>query len=164
MNIRKIVSIIVVLIWMSVIFSFSNQQGEGSGNTSRRISEVIVRIIDVQNRYTSFEKDNLIETVEPILRKIAHLTTYAIGGIAIANCVWQFCSKEKRAIGISTCIGVLYAISDEVHQLMIDGRNGNIKDVIIDSIGILIGIMIFLLIKGVCKGNVNKKKECRGGE
>lgn len=164
MNIRKIVSIILVLIWMSVIFSFSNQRGEGSGNTSRKISKVIVRIIDIQNRYSDFEKDNLIEVVEPILRKIAHLTTYAIGGIAIANCVWQFCSKEKRAIGISTCIGVLYAISDEVHQLMIDGRNGNIKDVIIDSIGILIGIMIFLLIKGVCKGNVNKKKECRGGE
>ncbi len=164
MNIKKIVSIIVVLIWMSIIFGFSNQQGEGSGNTSRKISAVIVKIIDVKNRYSDLEKDNLIEVVEPILRKIAHLTTYAIGGIAIANCVWQFCSKEKRAIGISTCIGVMYAISDEIHQLMIDGRNGNIKDVIIDSIGILIGIMIFLLIKGVCKKIVRKKKECRGGE
>ena len=164
MNIKKIVSIIAVLIWMSIIFGFSNQQGEGSGNTSRKISAVIVKIIDVKNRYSDLEKDNLIEVVEPILRKIAHLTTYAIGGIAIANCVWQFCSKEKRAIGISTCIGVMYAISDEIHQLMIDGRNGNIKDVIIDSIGILIGIMIFLLIKGVCKKIVRKKKECRGGE
>ena len=57
MNIRKIVSIIVVLIWMSIIFGFSNQQGEGSGNTSRKISEVIVKIIDVQNRYSELEKD-----------------------------------------------------------------------------------------------------------
>lgn len=164
MNIKKIVSIIAVLIWMSIIFGFSNQQGEGSGNTSRKISEVIVKIIDVQNRYSDLEKDKLIETVEPILRKVAHLTIYAIGGIAIANCVWQFCGKEKITIGMSAFIGIMYAISDEVHQLMIDGRNGNIKDVIIDSIGILIGIMIFLLIKGVCKKIVRKKKECRGGE
>lgn len=68
------------------------------------------------------------------------------------------------AIGISTGVGVMYAISDEIHQLMVDGRSGNVRDVIIDSIGILIGIMVFLLIKGVFGRNVKKKKECRGGE
>ncbi|MCI8999424.1 MAG: VanZ family protein [Clostridia bacterium] len=164
MNIKKIVSIIAVLIWMSIIFGFSNQQGEGSGNTSKKISKAIVQIIDMQYRYSEQEKDKLIEIVEPILRKVAHLTIYAIGGIVIANCVWQFWDKEKMAIGISTGVGVMYAISDEIHQLMVDGRSGNVRDVIIDSIGILIGIMVFLLIKGVFGRNVKKKKECRGGE
>ena len=164
MNIKKIVSIIAVLIWMSIIFGFSNQQGEGSGNTSKKISKVIVQMIDIQHRYSEQEKDKLIEIVEPILRKVAHLTIYAIGGIVIANCVWQFCDKEKMTIEISTGVGVMYAISDEIHQLMVDGRSGNVRDVIIDSIGILIGIMVFLLIKGVFRKNVKKKKECRGGE
>lgn len=164
MNIKKIVSIIIVFTWMSIIFGFSNQQGEGSGNTSRKISEVIVRIIDVQDRYSDLEKDKLIEIIEPILRKIAHFTIYAIGGIAIANCVWQFFGKEKITIGISTAIGVIYAISDEIHQLMVNGRSGNVRDVIIDSIGILTGIMAFLLIKRAYNRIISKKKECRGGE
>ena len=164
MNIKKIASIIAVLIWMSIIFGFSNQQGEGSGNTSRKISEVIVQMIDIQHKYSEVEKDKLIEIVEPILRKVAHLTIYTIGGIAIANCVCQFCGKEKMVIGISTCIGAIYAISDELHQLMVNGRSGNIRDVIIDSIGILTGIMVFMLIKEICKKIICRKKECRGGE
>ena len=59
---------------------------------------------------------------------------------------------------ISTSIGVLYAISDELHQLMIAGRSGNIKDVIIDSLGILTGIMFFLLVSEIYKKIASKMK------
>lgn len=149
MNIKRILSVICVLLWMSIIFSFSNQQGESSGNTSKRISEVIVNIIDIQNKYTDIEKEALTKQIEPLIRKLAHYTFYAVGGILIANCVYQFCKKENILIGTSTAIGVIYAISDELHQLMIAGRNGNIKDVLIDSLGIVTGIMFFLLVMGM---------------
>lgn len=92
MNIKKIVSIIAVLIWMSIIFGFSNQQGEGSGNTSKKISKAIVQIIDMQYRYSEQEKDKLIEIVEPILRKVAHLTIYASTSYHLCN--WWNCYCE----------------------------------------------------------------------
>lgn len=164
MNIKRILSVICVLIWMSVIFSFSNEQGEGSSNTSKRVSEVIVNIIDIQNKYTDIQKEELIKQIEPLIRKLAHYTFYALGGVLIANCVYQFCKKENILIGTSTAIGVTYAISDELHQLMIAGRNGNIKDVIIDSLGIVTGIVFFLLVREVYKKLTSKKIENKGGE
>lgn len=162
MNIKKTISIILVCIWMSVVFLFSNQQGEGSGNTSRKVAEIVVNIIDVQNKYSDLKKEELVKTIEPFIRKLAHYTIYAIGGIVIINCISQFCAKEKMQIAISTCIGILYAISDEIHQLIVAGRSGNIKDVIIDSLGVLTGIMFFLLVRMICKKTTSKRRMKEG--
>lgn len=139
----------LVIIWMSVMFWFSNQQGIGSSSTSKKVSEIIVNIIDINKQYSDTQKEEIIEVIEPIIRKLAHYTFYAIGGILIANCVYQFCSEEKRVITTSAIIGIVYATSDEIHQLMVPGRSGNVKDVIIDSIGILTGIALFLLLKEI---------------
>lgn len=162
MNVKKIASFILVLLWMAVIFYFSSQQGEGSGNTSRKVCEIIVDIIDIQDKYTEAEKERLIEVIEPAIRKIAHYTIYAIGGIVIANCVYQYSNKEKTLIGISTMVGILYAISDEIHQLMVSGRSGNVRDVLIDSLGVITGIIFFLLLKEITTRVVSKKNASRG--
>lgn len=151
MKVKKAICIILVIIWMSAMFWFSNQQGTGSSSTSKKVSEIIVNIIDINKQYSDTEKEEIIEVVEPIVRKLAHYTFYAIGGILITNCVYQFCSEEKRVITISAIIGIAYAASDEIHQLMVPGRSGNIKDVIIDSIGILTGIALFLLVQEIIK-------------
>lgn len=151
MNIKKAVGIILVIIWMSTMFWFSNQQGTGSSSTSKKVSEIIVNMIDIKQQYSDAEKEEIVKVVEPVIRKLAHYTFYALGGILIANCVYQFCNKEKCVITISAIIGIAYAASDEIHQLMVPGRSGNIKDVIIDSIGILTGIALFLLVQEIIK-------------
>ena len=161
MKIKKAVGIILVIIWMSVMFWFSNQQGIGSSSTSKKVSEIIVNIIDINKQYSDTQKEEIIEVIEPIIRKLAHYTFYAIGGILIANCVYQFCSEEKRVIAISAIIGIAYAASDEIHQLMVPGRSGNIKDIMIDSIGVLTGIALFLLVKEIIKIMLAKFKKAK---
>lgn len=151
MKVKKAICIILVIIWMNAIFWFSNQQGTGSSSTSKKVSEIIVNIIDINKQYSDAEKEEIINVVEPIIRKLAHYTLYAIGGILITNSVYQFSNKEKRVIVISAIIGILYATSDEMHQLMVPGRSCSIKDIIIDSIGILTGIALFLLVKEIIK-------------
>lgn len=151
MRAKKVICIILVIIWMSAMFWFSNQQGAGSSSTSKKVSEIIVNIIDIKQHYSETQREQIIKVIEPVIRKLAHYTLYAIGGILIANCIYQFCNKEKRVIIISAIIGIAYAASDETHQLMVPGRSGSIKDVIIDSIGILTGITLFLLAKEIIK-------------
>ncbi len=151
MRAKKVICIILVIIWMSAMFWFSNQQGAGSSSTSKKVSEMIVNIIDIKQHYSETQREQIIKVIEPVIRKLAHYTLYAIGGILIANCIYQFCNKEKRVIIISAIIGIAYAASDETHQLMVPGRSGSIKDVIIDSIGILTGIALFLLAKEIIK-------------
>lgn len=163
MKVKRIISIILVIAWMSIVFYFSAQQGEGSGKTSKTVSKIVINIIDIGNRYTEVEKEELIETIEPVIRKIAHYTLYTIGGILIANCTFRFLNEEKKAILVSGIVGIAYATSDEIHQLLVAGRSGKVQDVIIDSLGILTGIIFFLLITKILEriiSNFKKDKEC----
>ena len=55
--------------------------------------------------------------------------------------------KQKNRIAISAIIGLLYAISDEIHQAFIPGRGPQIGDVGIDFAGVIIGILIMFMIR-----------------
>ena len=67
-----------------------------------------------------------------ILRKGAHVTEYAILMILLL--------RTRIPAWLAFVIGVLYASSDEWHQTFVEGREGRPRDVLIDSIGLLIGL------------------------
>ena len=54
-------------------------------------------------------------------------------------------------IGLSLFVCVLYAISDEVHQLFVSGRGAQVKDVLIDSAGAIVGVGLYLVISRIMK-------------
>ena len=54
-----------------------------------------------------------------------------------------------RSIAIAIAICVLYAISDEVHQLFVLGRCGQVRDVILDGFGSMVGIGIYNMFIGL---------------
>ena len=54
--------------------------------------------------------------------------------------------KNKKQICISLIIGILYATSDEIHQIFTPGRGPQITDVIIDSMGVILGILLVMLL------------------
>lgn len=67
-------------------------------------------------------------------RKMAHLMSF--GALAILLCL----VIPKRPYLISWSIVTIYAATDEWHQLHVPGRTGSIKDVLLDSLGALIGL------------------------
>lgn len=70
-----------------------------------------------------------------VLRKIAHTAEYAILGALLV--------RATGRAGIAFALGVLYAVSDEVHQSFVPGRIGSPVDVAIDAIGVAIGVAIW---------------------
>ena len=72
-------------------------------------------------------------TWDTILRKIAHVTEYAILGALLTRAV--------RRPGLALALAVAYAASDEVHQLFVEGRHGSPLDVLIDTAGALAGVL-----------------------
>ncbi len=158
MNIRKILSTVLVVLWMLTIFYFSHQQGTGSSSTSKKVSMAIVNIIDIKNEMLEEQKEEIVRIIEPIIRKVAHYTLYMLGGLLIINNINAYISEDRRMVIYSSVIGVIYAISDELHQLLVNGRSGKVQDVIIDSIGIFTGIVIYLLIKKIIERIVDRKK------
>lgn len=161
-KLKKILSLVLLITWMITIFVFSHQQGTGSSKTSEKVSEIIINLFDTKKQLSNEEKNELMEIINPIIRKIAHYTIYTLGGILLINCMHMFLLENKKAIIYSAIIGILYAITDEVHQLFVIGRSGRAADVLIDSIGILTGICIFLFINKIAKYIKNWAKLKRG--
>ena len=70
------------------------------------------------------------------LRKIAHILEYAILTFLLIRAI--FALGWKKAVIYSVIFAFFYALTDEYHQTFIFGREGSLKDVGIDTIGILI--------------------------
>jgi VanZ family protein len=68
-----------------------------------------------------------------VLRKIAHAAEYAILGALLLRAL----GRELPAFAL----GAAYAISDEVHQHFVPGRRGAPLDVLIDAVGVGVGIL-----------------------
>jgi VanZ family protein len=72
-------------------------------------------------------------TWDTILRKLAHLAEYAILGALLA--------RATRRPGAAVALAALYAVTDEVHQLFVEGRHGAPLDVGIDAVGAIAGVL-----------------------
>ena len=77
---------------------------------------------------------------DTILRKGAHMTEYAILGLLLLRAL----GRELPAFAV----GIAYAISDEIHQHFVRGRHASPIDVLIDTVGLAIGIFV---VKGLLR-------------
>ncbi|MBI5573025.1 MAG: VanZ family protein [Elusimicrobia bacterium] len=88
-----------------------------------------------------------------ILRKGAHVTEYFILTILLIRAFRRsFRMSFAFLIFWPSLISFLYAVSDEYHQTFIKNRCGTPWDVLVDAVGIL--IVVYLYIK---KGNVKNE-------
>ena len=131
-KIKKILSLIFLILWCLLIFYFSNQPGSVSSHSSGLIVKMVRIIIPTGN----------VGLLTFIIRKLAHMFLYFVLTILTYNCFKQFNFKKKYLI-ILFCF--VYAISDEIHQLFIVNRSCELRDVLIDMIGVLIGYFLVLL-------------------
>lgn len=143
-RIYKILSIVLVILWCATVFYLSSEVADDSSGTSGNTIRFVFRIISPN--IDTLTLDTLVEMLQPLVRKMAHFTLYMIGGILIFNMLDLFIKDRKKVFCTSLTCGVFYAITDEFHQLFVLGRSCEIRDVIIDSLGILCGISVIMLI------------------
>ena len=142
---KKIISFIALILWMIVIFSFSSADANKSTSTSDKVITTMIEIKDkiTNNETPNNEKEIIVKNSSFYIRKIAHITEYLILGFLTFNLLKQYSvTNIYYAIGLS----ILYSCTDEFHQLFISGRSGSIRDILIDSIGILIGTYLYKLL------------------
>ena len=150
MKIKKIITIILIIAWMTLVFYLSNQISDESSKLSGGITQAILNFFNILEGKT-LEQQSQIET---IVRKLAHYSIYTIGGILILLHVNLYKISANKKVIISQLIGTLYAATDEVHQLFVPGRSGEIRDVCLDSLGVITGIIITLIIHKMIKRGV----------
>lgn len=154
LNIIRGMLITALIAIFVTIFGFSNQNAETSSGLSRKVTNFVVEIITSIKNMPEPEKENVVDRVESIVRKIAHYSIYTLVGILLMSLMNTYKIKELDRIAVSLIIGVIYASTDEIHQVFVPGRGPQITDVILDSMGVLTGIFIVMLvlkIHGECR-------------
>lgn len=150
---KKSIFAVLLVIWMAFIFSMSSQNSEVSSNTSGGIIKIILSAVPKFTEQPEEVQENVVENLQFITRKSAHFIGYMILGILSILTFLQF-EKINKKPQFAFLLCVVYAISDEIHQLFVPGRSGQLRDVMIDSSGSLVGIALVLL----CMKILQKRK------
>lgn len=138
---------VLAIFLMVIIFSFSAQEADESEQVQYDVNDFINRILDKIT--ANMSEENQIEiknTISTYLRKIAHVTLYTALGFSLFGAALS-AERPKKLLkkgGAALLVGGIYAATDETHQLFVEGRSGEIRDVLLDSAGVLLGILIML--------------------
>lgn len=126
------INLLLVIIWMGVIFYFSSLQGDG---------------VKYDPPFWFY-----------VERKGAHIGEYFILTLLFLNLFKKQYFKIKEVFLIAGLGSLLYAFSDEIHQLFVFGREGKITDVAFDLVGIISGIFVVGLFIRIKNMKIFKKK------
>ncbi len=150
----KSLSWISVILWMLLIFYFSHQPEATSNDLSSGITKWIIETVEIVA-----PQDNMsVDTIHHTIRKNAHFFIYFFLGIFVFTALKKRVMKGYRKERIAFYICIAYAISDEAHQLFVSGRGAQVKDVLIDSAGAAMGILLASLITSLIKNRTRSKQ------
>lgn len=147
---KQIIFILLIILWCIVIFTFSNMPSNESNSKSKDtiniVTEKTLKITNktgITNKHPSIERmNNFIENLNKPLRKCMHASVYLVLSILIFYCL----KKTKLNNGIISLLSVilsfLYACTDEFHQMFVSGRTSEWLDVMIDTVGAILGVVV----------------------
>ena len=146
---KRFLYLIPVIIWMIFIFYMSGKTGQESSGQSGKISLFITNLLEKVRQDSPQEMQNLQDILELVIRKAAHMTEYAILFLLSYLAMVKISMSQSRFYNrsIAVLISLLYACSDEMHQLLVPGRSGRMIDVGIDMAGVLIVLICMILSK-----------------
>lgn len=138
---RRVVPILLVIVWLFVIFSFSSQQGNVSQSKSQQITD------HISKNYN--EVVGVIEkrTLHYLVRKSAHVMLYFVLCILVMNALYHGGFKGKGLFIRAFIICIFYASMDEIHQRFVSDRSGKLTDVFIDAIGIVLAMILAFIVE-----------------
>lgn len=142
----RLLFLLLTIATFILIFRFSSEGGEKSSSTSEKVVKKVINTFSYTQNLTETRKTKLINILQPITRKIAHFSIYTLVGIWIMSFISTYDITILKKLFFSIGVGLLYAISDEIHQGFIPGRSPEIRDVLIDTCGVTLGILIVVAI------------------
>lgn len=144
MSMKKCIKFLILLAIMCMIFFFSAQPANDSTIQANFVVDIFYKLYLLFVSKPSVEYTKFAEVFFTPVRKLAHFSEFMLLGIFAYLNIVEY--KRNNYIFISLCFSIIYAISDEIHQIFVPGRACALLDVIIDSCGALVGIMLIHLV------------------
>ena len=132
---------------LCLIFGFSGESREESGARSRRVTEVVARVLDPHfEELSPTEQEQTVDQLHGVVRKAAHFTEFGLLGCltaVLAKLLGMFFGRSLRLWQTAVPSGgfcLLTAIADETYQIFTN-RGASPVDVCIDFSGALCGVL-----------------------
>ena len=148
--------IILTIIWMGFIFCMSNQPANISKELSQNIENLLKHTPIIRNLLSDILNS---PNSQFIVRKSAHIILFYLLSILCFIVIYEIKKNVKISTLVSFSITFIYACMDEIHQLFIPVRSGKINDVLIDSIGFIMGLIfinLIFMLKNIIKESYSK--------
>lgn len=138
---------ILTVLCMAAIFYFSSQPAVQSSGQSSAVTLLLQRLFHTE------------AITNHMVRKTAHFIEFA--GLGFLTTCSAYVSFNKMYLGI--VIASLYAATDEIHQIFVDGRSCQLTDWMLDTVGIITGALIFSAVFCIIQ-RINKHKNQTKGD
>lgn len=132
------------------IFQFSSQNAKKSDSVSKSVTRKVVDTLPSTKNKTEKEKTEIVKKINSYVRKTAHFTLFFLFGLFLITAMLISYEKKYSVAKIfvmSMIIALIYAISDEVHQIFVPERGPGVKDVLIDFSGSMTAFLSFMLVR-----------------
>lgn len=152
MNKKIIISLLLVIIWIGFIYFMSERNGDKSSNDSMQVTRFIVSAYDKimhsdKETIAYHQNEEYLKRVNGVIRKLAHFFEYFVLSCLMLNFLVVLNKFRMLYINIYNLLFCfLISCLDELHQTFVNGRAGTVKDILIDSGGVMFGLIIFWLI------------------
>ena len=141
---------LLLISWMLIIFFFSAQTGEQSSQSSGLVEQLLSIFSFIPDHVFGFE-------LQLLIRKGAHFTEYFVLYLLIFNAIIDY-QLLKKSLVYSLIAVFIYACTDEIHQAFVPGRVCAFIDVLVDTSG---GLVAMILIWITNQLQFKNKKACR---
>lgn len=130
---------------MLLIFALSNEPASLSSARSGAIVQAIEKLdVGLSEQVLTF-----------LTRKAAHIVAYFVLGLLMFNAIRGYKWERKYLVLASIAFCCLYAVSDEVHQIFVPGRSGEVRDVLIDTAASGAGVAVYWVVSQSCLKSKN---------
>ena len=160
-TVLKIVFIAATVFLLVFIFVMSAKPAIESSEISLSVGYRLCRLFRPGfDKLTEEEKQQCAAGINHFIRKSAHFAEFAATGALFYADFLLFDIKKPLCVLFGSLSGVLYSVSDEIHQIFVPGRAGMVTDVLLDSAGVLTGCLFALLIS-VIISNIKKAQNVK---
>lgn len=120
----------IIVLWTLFIFSNSGKPGDISGQISQQVTAIL----------TGQPQLPAGTPLEGTLRKVGHLAEFAVLGACLMFCLRLYTRRIIAFVAWPLLYGMLVAVADEFYQLFVPDRSGQVRDVLLDIVGIGCGV------------------------
>lgn len=132
---RKVIfAWVLVAGWMVVIFAFSAQTSTQSSQLSGGILGWLLQKLGLQ------ESPDMLGLLHELIRSLAHGLIFFVLGWLTRRAFATMLLRPRVQMGLTLLLGLLYALSDEIHQIFVPGRACQWQDLLVDAAGIGLAI------------------------